>query len=156
MTYVFDTSPFSALIRNFYRGRFPSLWDRFDYLVASGRIISTREVRRELEDFGFDEHKRWLGLNGDLFSAPTAEEARFVRRIFEVEHFQSNIELKKMLKGGHNADPFVIAKAAVVGGVVVTLEQPKPNSTSIPDICGHFDVKATNLEQFMETEGWRF
>lgn len=156
MTYVFDTSPFSALIRNFYRGRFPSLWDRFDSLVASGAITSTREVRRELEDFGFEEHKRWLRLNGDLFAAPTAEEARFVRRIFEVSHFQSTIELKKILKGGRNADPFVIARASAVGGVVVTLEQPKPNSSSSPDICEHFDVDVTNLERFMEAEGWRF
>ncbi len=69
MTYVFDTSPFSALIKNFYRGRFPSLWERFDALVSDGKVISTREVRRELEDFGFEEHNRWLSLNGDVFCA---------------------------------------------------------------------------------------
>lgn len=156
MTYVFDTSPFSALIKNFYRGRFPSLWERFDGLVSSGKIISTREVRRELEDFGFEEHKRWLSLSGDLFSAPTADEARFVRRIFEFPHFQSNIELKKILKGGRNADPFVIARASVAKGVVVTLEQPRPNSVGIPEICRHFGIESTNLERFMEAEGWRF
>ncbi len=157
MTYVFDTSPFSALIRNFYRGRFPSLWEKFDRLVSQGKVVSTREVRRELEDHhGLDEHKRWLGLNPDLFSAPSAEEALFVRRIFEVSHFRSNIELKKILKGGRNADPFVIARAAVAGGVVVTLERAKPNGVGIPNICKHFDIESIDLELFMEVEGWSF
>ncbi len=156
MTYVFDTSPFSALIRNFYRGRFPSLWDRFDELVANGKITSTREVRRELEHGGFEEHKRWIGLQAELFAVPTAAEGRFVRRIFKVEHFQANIELRKLLKGGYNADPFVIARAAVVGGVVVTLERSRPNSVGIPDICEHFGIGSTNLEGFMEREGWTF
>ena len=40
MSYVFDTSPLSALFKNFYRRRFPSLWARFDDLVANGHIVS--------------------------------------------------------------------------------------------------------------------
>ncbi len=50
MTYVFDNSPLSTLFRNYYRRRFPSLWQHFDDLVDSGEIISTREVLREIED----------------------------------------------------------------------------------------------------------
>jgi hypothetical protein len=32
-----------------------------------------------------------------------------------VRHFQQNIEQQKLLKGGKNAEPFVIARAAVEG-----------------------------------------
>ena len=60
------------------------------------------------------------------------------------------------LKGGKNADPFVIAKAAVIGGTVVTMESEKPNSAKIPNICKHFEVPCVTLEAFMENEGWEF
>jgi hypothetical protein len=50
VSYVFDNSPLSALFRNYYRKRFPSLWQRFDQLVADGRLVSTREAFREIED----------------------------------------------------------------------------------------------------------
>jgi hypothetical protein len=50
VSYVFDNSPLSALFRNYYRKSFPTLWQRFDQLVADGRLVSTREVFREIED----------------------------------------------------------------------------------------------------------
>ena len=50
MSYVFDNSPLSVLFKNFYRNTFRSLWEHFDTLVADGRIVSTREALREIED----------------------------------------------------------------------------------------------------------
>jgi hypothetical protein len=50
VSYVFDNSPLSTLFRNYYRKTFPSLWQRFDQLVDDGRLVSTREVFREIED----------------------------------------------------------------------------------------------------------
>lgn len=76
--------------------------------------------------------------------------------IYAIEHFQANIERQKMLKGGNNADPFVIAKAAVSEGQVVTLEKLKPNAAKIPNICAHFDVACLSLEEFMQQEDWKF
>jgi hypothetical protein len=156
MSYVFDTSPLSALFKNFYRRRFPSLWERFDDLVANGRIISTREVSREIED-GATEHLRdWAAQHQDLFTVPTAAEGAFVARIYAVPHFQQNIEQQKILKGGKNADAFVIAKACVEHGTVVTMELLKPNAAKIPNICQHFSIPCLSLEEFMEEEQWQF
>jgi hypothetical protein len=156
MSYVFDTSPLSALFKNFYRRRFPSLWERFDDLVANGRIISTREVSREIED-GATEHLRdWAAQHQDLFTVPTAAEGAFVARIYAVPHFQQNIEQQKILKGGKNADAFVIAKAGVEHGTVVTMELLKPNAAKIPNICQHFSIPCLSLEEFMEEEQWQF
>lgn len=50
MIYIFDNSPLSSLFRNYYRSRFPSLWGKFDALVAQGQILSTREAFREIND----------------------------------------------------------------------------------------------------------
>jgi hypothetical protein len=73
-----------------------------------------------------------------------------------VPHFQQNIERQKLLKGGRNADPFVIARAAVAQCPVVSMEQFKDNAAKIPNICRHFGVECLSLEQFMEREGWEF
>jgi hypothetical protein len=156
MTYVFDSSPLSALFRNYYRRRFPSLWQRFDALVVNGDIVSTREVLREIEDGPLDSLRDWAAQNNELFTIPNADEGLFVARIYTIPHFQQNIERQKMLKGGRNADPFIIAKAAVTGRAVVTMEQLRPDAVKIPNICDHFGIPCKTLEEFMESEGWEF
>lgn len=154
--YVFDTSPLSSLFKNYYRGRFPTLWDRFDALVAEGRIVSTREVMRECTDGPVESLRLWAAAHQDFFQVPLAAEGAFVAQIYGVAHFQQNIELRKLLRGGRNADPFVIARATSDGRCVVTLEEFKPNGSKIPNICDHFGIGCLSLEEFMEREGWEF
>ena len=153
--YVFDTSPLSSLFKHFYRSRFPTLWERFDVLVVDGSVTSTREVARELDRYA-QADQQWMRANRSVFTTPTAREGEFVREIYRVRHFRQNIELRKIQKGGLNADPFVVAKAAVNRATVVTLESVTPNAAKIPNICHHFDVQCMNLEEFMESEGWQF
>lgn len=156
MRYAFDTSPFTTLFKNYYRGVFKSLWIGFDELVAEGRIISTREVKRELEGFQHVGMQAWVKSNTELFPVPTAEEAAFVARIFAVPHFQNNIEGKKVMRGGLVADPFIIARAAITKASVVTVETMKPNAADVPNICAHFKIPCLSLEQWMEKEDWEF
>lgn len=111
--YVFDNSPLSTLFRNYYRKRFPTLWRNFDALVKEGGIVSTREVQREIDDGAVQDLRDWAVANPDIFPVPTGPEGEFVAQIYAVPHFRQNIEQQKLLKGGRNADPFVIAKAAV-------------------------------------------
>lgn len=153
--YVIDTSVISALHKNYYRKQFVSLWERFDGMVEGGRITSTREAYRELADYGGDSFE-WARLNQGLFVTPNAQEGAFVAEIYGVKHFQANIEQQKILRGGKNADPFLIARAATTGATVLTMEQPKLNAAKIPNICKHFDVQCLDLRQFMEKEDWVF
>jgi len=154
--YVFDNSPLSTLFRNYYRKRFPSLWRNFDTLVADGKMVSVREAYREIEDSNLAGLREWARENEELFPVPTANEGAFVAKIYAVPHFQQNIEQQKLLKGGRNADPFVIAKASVEDRTVVTMELFKENAAKIPNICDHFDIPCMTLEEFMEAEGWEF
>ena len=156
MIYIFDTSPLSSLFRNFYRRRFPSLWEKFDALVDNGQMLSAREVLREINDGGPETLREWVKAHQEVFATPTAEEGAFVARIFAVPHFQQNIEQKKLLKGGYHADAFIIAKAFVMQGTVVTMEGIRPNAVKIPNICEHFRIPCMSLEDFMEGEGWVF
>ena len=138
--YVFDNSPLSVLFKNYYPKRFPTLWKNFNELVASGGIVSTREVHREIEDSALLNLRDWANDHQEVFPTPTASEAEFVGKIYGVKHFQQNIEQQKLLKGGRNADPFVIARAVIDRGTVVTMELLKPNAARIPNkgLCRKF------------------
>lgn len=147
---------FSQLFWSYYRSRFPTLWEHFDELVANDRITSTREVRREIKNHRVAALRDWANNNGGIFPAPNADEAQFVIEIFSVRHFQQVIERHKLLKGGLNADPFIVARAFVIEGTVVTMESNSPNGAKIPNICDHFGVGCLSLEGFMEAENWIF
>jgi Domain of unknown function (DUF4411) len=154
--YVFDTSPLSVLFKNYYPRRFPTLWRNFNGLVAAEGLVSTREAYREIEDGPSAELREWGRNNQALFSTPTAAEGEFVAKIYGVQHFQQNLEQQKLLRGGRNADPFIIARAAVENRTVVTMELFKQNAARIPNICRNFNVRCMTLEEFMEAEGWQF
>lgn len=154
MIYVFDTGPFIALFRNYYPKTFKTLWQLFDSMVDDGSIVSTREVRNEIL---FPPNlATWSKTHKDIFTTPTANETNVVRDIYAVKHFQQNIEAKKLFAGGNSADPFVVAKAAVIEGAVVTTEEKRPNAAKIPNICENFNVNCLSLEEFMEEEDWQF
>lgn len=87
MSYVFDNSPLSKLFRNYYPMTFRSLWERFDALVASGSIVSTREVLREIKDGNQDKLLQWVRRHPEVFAIPTAAEGAFVARIYSIGHF---------------------------------------------------------------------
>ena len=161
--YVFDTSSLSALF-NFYPTIFTSLWDRFNDAVKQGNIISVLESWNELQDRNKDVSiNEWLKTNKNIFLPPDSEEAIFITTsLFTVKngHFQSLVEKAKRLKGGICADPFIIAKAKIMGYSVVTEEGSKrgiqPNGAKIPNACEFFDIKCIRLEQFMQLEKWSF
>lgn len=153
--YVFDTSPLIVMFRHYYPKRFPTLWKNFDSLIDNGHIISTRENLREIQA-QTDALSTWADSHPQVFQVTDADEAEVLKHIFAIPHFRQNIEQQKLIRGGLNADPLVIAKAAVQGKIVVTGEIFKPNAAKIPNICKHFSVSCMDLEQFMEKEGWSF
>ena len=156
MIYAFDTSAFQPLFRNVYRSVFKTLWSGFDAMVEEGAIVSTREVLREIEDGPVAELKEWANQHKDLFPAPSREETEIVTAIFAIEHFQQNIDNKKYYRGGKVADPFVVARAKVLEGTVVTGEEYRRNAAQIPNMCESFEVPCINLEGFMQEQDWSF
>lgn len=156
MRYVFDTNAFSHLFHSYFPRRFPTLWRQFDALIVDDEITSTREVAREIEDDRVVSLRDWAKGKKHLFPSPTTAEGTFVAQIFAVPHFQQIVEQKKLLKGGKNADPFIVARAGSLGATVVTMEGRPKNGAKIPNICDYFRISCVNLEEFMEIEGWTF
>ena len=156
MAYVFDTNSFRVL-GNYYPEQFPTFWEKFNRAVAIGKIASVREVRRELE---FQVHHThlfdWVEGQKGIFLPPNAAEMRFVSEIFSVPHFLTLVNQKSLLEGRPCADPFIVAKAKIIDGCVVTEEKWKQNAAKIPNVCKPFGIDCTNLQGFMERVRWTF
>lgn len=157
MKYVFDTGVFINIFRHYYRDQFPSFWEQFDSAVEDGRIMSTREVFRELERIE-DDALAWAKRHkGRVFPEPRAEEMEFVARIFfDQPSFQRLVKQKKLLEGGSCADPFVIAKAQAEDRAVVTTERGSRGGARIPNVCHKYEIVSMDLEEFMRQQDWKF
>ncbi len=66
MIYVFDTNSLSEL-NAYYPDIFKALWARLDALVVAQEVISTREVRTELEASGLAHVLKWATPVADPF-----------------------------------------------------------------------------------------
>ena len=154
---MLDTSSIIVL-KNFYPSRFPTLWKSIDQLLKLKRLLSTREVLKELKlREGQDMILKWAESNKYIFRIPTNEELQFVNQIFSVAHFRSLISQESLLKGSPVADPFVVAAAKIVkNGCVITEESKKANAAKIPNVCDYFGLECTNIEGLMKREGWAF
>lgn len=82
--YVFDTSPLSVMLRNYYPGWLPSLWQQFDQLVVRGVVTSTREVRRELKE-RFEDNL-WLKRRKEIFVTPDRDETNLRSQAFSAKY----------------------------------------------------------------------
>ena len=154
--YVFDTMIFSQLFDYYYRDQFPSLWARFELLVKEGKVTSAREVKKELENHANNKFKNEIAGLQQLFTEPTSDEKRFVTRIYAEPRFLNQFPTRHLLKGGAYADPFVIARAAVHNGTVVTNESEFKGGTKIPNLCKHFQIDCVDFQGFMRRENWSF
>ena len=156
MAYVFDANSF-IVIGHYYPQQFPTFWKRFDHAVKIGKVVSVREVFRELDQKAAEDHLiDWIKLHKHIFITPSPAEMRFASSIFTVPHFQASLPNRNRLGNTPFADPFVIALAKVMNYCVVTQENKKPHAARIPHICEHFEVDCTNLQGFMKREGWSF
>ena len=156
MTFVIDTNSL-AVLKNYYPTTFASLWQEIDGLVARGELVSVEEVYNESQRRLDSTHlSEWVERNRSIFAPPTAEEMAFVAEIFQVPHFQQLVSEDALLRGGFVADPWLIARARLLGGCVITEEKHKPNAAKIPNVCEHFGTSFCNIQALMERKGWRY
>ncbi|HIP11894.1 MAG TPA: DUF4411 family protein [Arcobacter sp.] len=60
--YVFDSSPLIDLFKHYYPEAFPSLWGDFNEMVKNGKLMSVREVSKELGEHD-DTLAEWIKKN---------------------------------------------------------------------------------------------
>ena len=83
MAYVFDTSSF-IVIGHYYPDQFPKFWEKFNQAVEIGKIISVREVLRELDRNAAEDHLvEWIKLHKNIFASPDPAVTRFTNDILK-------------------------------------------------------------------------
>ena len=113
MTYVFDTNCF-IVIGHYYPKQFPSFWEEFNQAVEVGKIISVREVRRELDRNAAEDHLvEWIELHKNIFVTPRPAVMQLVNEIFSVPHFGASLPDRTRLGNNPFADPFIIVKPTI-------------------------------------------
>ena len=156
MIYVIETSSWQQLFGCYRRERFPTLWEKFDETVASGAITSIQHVLREIERRDKKNGElEWARTRPELFPGLNENESRFLRDIFEVPRFRLVVptDLRDTEVG---ADPYLIARAKAIGGMVITQERRRNSRVTIPSICQHFEILCGSLDDFMNRRNWSF
>ncbi|MCY4061621.1 MAG: DUF4411 family protein [Chloroflexi bacterium] len=158
MTYVVDTSSLIELFQKYPRGVFPKLWQAFENLVDRRMLVSVIQVKEELRrEREGDQASKWALHPSvrDLFAGPTAEEMEFLSSELASSKFRDAVP-DYLRSAYEKADTYLIARARVSCGTVVTEERYKPHGTKIPTICKDYDIDCVNLIGMMKRENWRF
>ena len=155
--YVFDTSSFIVL-SHYYKDQFPSLWKKINNLVTTGKIVSVKEVLREIESYsGESDLTKWVKKNKNIFKPMAEEESRIISEIFtSYPNFQNMVNQKAQLKGTPVADPFIVVKAIHIQGTVVSEETFQQDGIKIPNLCKIQNVRCLKLKEFMKEQHWSF
>ena len=129
--YCFDTNLLIGGWHRIYRKDvFPEIWNRIGELIENDQAKIPWEVWKEIE-YVDDDLTKWLGQFKPKLNRPTPDEQNALRDIMR--------EIPNMAAQGKTtnaADPFVIAMAKALDGIVVTeeSEQEKSKPTKSPKI----------------------
>jgi len=151
-SYSIDTSSLIHL-KHYPSDVFQSLWENLENLIQNGRLISPREVLKELEKRD-DEILKWARIHKKMFRDLDPEQTKIVTDV--LSNFLTLIDPNKETP---DADPFVIALAKSEGCSVITQEKKTtdPNSKPrIPNVCEKYNIKAISLFDFFRELKWKF
>lgn len=162
MKYVIDNNSLSQIFKTLYFESFPTFWSGFNSFVEAGELLSTREVFNEIQRHNqvFQEVNNWIESSSfhrsQFFTIPTVAELNVVREIFSINQFMPSISKKNYLRGYPSADPFIIAKAKVIEGTVITEERYCENAAKIPNICKKLGIRCITLRTYFVEKKWIF
>lgn len=152
--YILDTNIIIDVTRRIYpprhRDEARAIVER---LISEGSIVSHKEVLLELE-LGAkpgDEPLAWCKANSGIFCDLTPDqEAHLVKVLSE------HPGILDPRKTGPDADPFLVALALEIGGVVVTGDGStyRSGKTQIKDVCDAYGIRCIDVDTFLSENGW--
>ena len=139
----------------------PGFWEWLRTANQGTLVYSVEAVRRDLvERFGGeDELKEWAKSRGVAFFLPPADSELFSLQAIS-ELVRTRYQESAVSDFLQASDSWLIAQAKASHGIVVTHEQPAPNSKriKIPDVCANLTppVQCISPFEMLEREGARF
>ena len=146
--YVIDACALINAAQNYNMAKksFAHIWEPLDTMIQNGELISSSEVIDELKD---DDLKEWAKGHKECFTPLTKEVQEKTTEV--LAQFPTMIKIRS--SGNSNADPFLVATAAVQGGTIVTDEKLGDHKTKdykIPNVCQALDIPYMNLHTFLD------
>jgi len=150
MIYCIDTSAWlDGWTRDYPRDVFPSLWEKLAELVGDGVLKCSEEVYVEVKkkDDGLYD---WLKARKEVLVAIDEDIQGIVSELLAVYP-----RLVDTHRNRSQADPFVIATAETLQGVVVTGEKPRGNLDvpKIPDVCEARKIRCISFLEMLPLMG---
>ena len=153
MIYILDTNIFRKILEHLPKkgDYFEHIWQSFEDGIRKGIYQSVDECFNELDAHYDDknENMEWLKKNKNMFLAPTDDESRILRELFEKPKMRESIHTRNILNNRPAADPYIVAKAKSIGGIVVTAETYKAHSAQLPNLCEELGVACISYDDFM-------
>ena len=146
--YVIDSCALINAAQNYNMTKksFVHIWEAIDTLIQNGELISSSEVIDELRD---DNLKKWVKEHKECFMPLTKEIQNKTTEV--LTQFPTMIKIRS--SGNSNADPFLVATAAVREGIIVTDEKMGDNNSKdykIPNVCKALGIPCMNLHTFLD------
>jgi len=155
--YVIDSSALIDLNDLYPQSFFEDVWSKLTNLTQINRMISSKEVFKEIEKKD-DDLLSWCKTNPRMFVGHNAEHLKIVGEIMG-----KYPQLVKYDTLHPVADPFVIAVAKVLKDQsldssipVVVAHESRNSPVKIPAICTDYDIENMRLLEMFEAEGWKF
>ena len=145
---VIDACALIDAARNYNMSKksFSHIWAALDDLIQNGELISSTEIMDELKD---DDLKAWAKQHKECFLPLTRDVQAKTTEV--LTQFPTLIKIRST--GNSNADPFLIATAALQGGTIVTNERlgdSKTKDYKIPNVCQALNIPYMNLHTFLD------
>lgn len=152
--YLPDTSALiAAWTERYPQDLFPAVWQFLDGL--NGRLMVCEYVRTEvgrhardllawLDGATVDSRLSLNSLDGNIAESVEGHLGRIANGW---QHWRA-------VRAGNHADPWVIAYAQALDGVVVSEEQTGGNNIKIPNVCRELGVDHMNLLELFRDEGF--
>lgn len=153
MIYCIDSSAWlDGWVRDYPQDVFPTLWDKLAERVSDGVLKCSEEVYVELKkkDDGIYD---WLKARKEVVVPIDQPIQEIVSEL--LERYPRLVDTHR---NRSQADPFVIATAEILQGVVVTGEKPRGNLEvpKIPDVCDARNIRCISFLEMLRELGWRF
>jgi hypothetical protein len=152
LKYSLDTSAILDGWNRYYPPKvFPTVWERPEELASRGVIIATEEVMRELEKQD-DEVYRWVKDQPNMV-VPIDDQIQ-IEVSFILNAYPRLVNTQR---NRSQADPFVIALARIVDGVVVSGEGRRSlKNPKVPDVCDDMGIPHMRLVDLLSQQGFTF
>jgi hypothetical protein len=161
MTYLLDANTLIEAKNRYYQMSFcPGYWTWLTRSKQDGRLASVESVGAEIRR-GTDELAQWAMQQADLFLPESDEDTQTafgeVAGHLAAQAGGMKIGALEEFLGG--ADPWLIAKARVLGHTVVTHERLNAGNRRkflIPNVCQHYGVECINTFEMLDRLNARF